>query len=54
MRDGYALSSEASSSWNFVKTEPLSPLSDDYNFAYACDVAETKGSKPGHIVELPF
>jgi hypothetical protein len=32
-----------------VKTEPLSP-----SFAYASDVAEERGSKPGRIIELPF
>ena len=37
-----------------VKTEPLSPLASDDGFAYACDVAERRGSKPGHVVELPF
>jgi hypothetical protein len=36
------------------KTEPLSPLADVSDFAYACDVAEDSGCKPGHVVELSF
>jgi hypothetical protein len=53
-RDGYALTSEASSSWPFVKTEPLSPVIGDCSLAYASDTAKNNGFRPGHIVELPF
>jgi hypothetical protein len=53
-RDGYALTSEASSSYSYVKTEPLSPISGDCGFAYASDIVEERGRKPGRIVELPF
>jgi hypothetical protein len=53
-RDGYALSTEASSSRTFVKTEPLSSKIDDCNFTYASDTAENSGRNPGHIVELSF
>jgi hypothetical protein len=53
-RDSYALATEASSSQRFVKTEPPSPKTDDYNLAYASDTAENSGRNPGHIVELSF
>jgi hypothetical protein len=36
------------------KAEPLSPLADASDFAYACDVAEDSVCKPGHVVELLF
>jgi hypothetical protein len=52
--DGYALATKASSSQTFVKTEPLSPKTADYNFAYASDTAENSGRNPGHIVEHSF
>jgi hypothetical protein len=52
--DGYALTSEASSSRPFVKTEPPSPISGDCSFAYATDMAEERGRNPGRIIELPF
>jgi hypothetical protein len=52
--DGYALATEASSSRTFVKTEPLSRISDDCDFTYVCDVAENRGRNPDHVVELPF
>jgi hypothetical protein len=53
-RDGYALVTEDSSPQTFVKTEPLSPKTDDHNFAYASDTAESSGRNPGYIVELSF
>jgi hypothetical protein len=53
-RDGYALTSGASSSRSFVKTEPLSPISGDCSIAYASDIVEERGCKPSCIVELPF
>jgi hypothetical protein len=53
-RNCYALATEASSSCNFVKTEPLSPITGDCSFAYASDIAENRGRSPGRIVELPF
>jgi hypothetical protein len=52
--DGYALATEASSLHDFMKTEPLSPITGDCSFAYASDVAENGGRSPGHIVELSF
>jgi hypothetical protein len=44
----------ASSSSNFVKTEPLSPRTDEHDFAYASDIVENNSRDPGHIVELSF
>jgi hypothetical protein len=45
---------KASSSRTFVKTEPPSPKTSDYDFAYASDTIENNGRDPGHIVELPY
>jgi hypothetical protein len=53
-RDGYTLANKASSSQAFVKTEPLSNITNDCNFAYASDTAKNGGRNPGHIVELSF
>jgi hypothetical protein len=36
------------------KTEPLSPLADAPDFAYASDTAEDNVCKPVHVVELSF
>jgi hypothetical protein len=43
-----------SSSSNLVKTEPLSPITTELDFAYARDVAENSSREPGHVVELSF
>jgi hypothetical protein len=51
-RDSYALATEASNPRTFVKTEPLSPKTSDYDFAYASDTAEHIGRNPGHVVEV--
>jgi hypothetical protein len=48
--DSYAPATEASSSRNFVKMEPLSPKTGDYDFSYASDTVENNGRDPGHIV----
>jgi hypothetical protein len=53
-RDGYALATEASSPRTFVKTEPLSPKTNNYDSAYASDTAEHSGRNPGHIVEISY
>jgi hypothetical protein len=53
-RDGYTLATEASSPRTFVKTEPLSPKTGDYDFAYASDTTEHSGHNPGHIVEISY
>jgi hypothetical protein len=52
--DGYVPATEASSSRTFVKTEPLSPKTSDYDFAYASNTIENNGRDPGHIVELSY
>jgi hypothetical protein len=36
------------------KTEPLSPIADELDFAYASGIADDNNRKPGHIVELSF
>jgi hypothetical protein len=36
------------------KMEPLSPLADASDFAYASDMAEENACRPGHVVELSF
>jgi hypothetical protein len=36
------------------KTEPLSPIADELDFAYASDIAEHNSREPGHVVELLF
>jgi hypothetical protein len=43
-----------SSSSRIPKTEPLSPITDELDFAYASDIVDDNSSKPRHIVELPF
>jgi hypothetical protein len=43
-----------SCSANIPKTEPLIPIADALDFAYASDVAEDNSCKPGHVVELSF
>jgi hypothetical protein len=43
-----------SRSANILKTEPLSPIADALDFAYASDVAEDSSCRPGHVVELSF
>jgi hypothetical protein len=52
--DDYALAIEASSPRTFVKAEPLSPNTSDYDFAYASDTAEHSGHKPGHIIKISY
>ena len=53
--DKFAIANvDASDPPAIVKMEPPSPLASDDGFAYACDVAEGRGSKPGHVIELPF
>jgi hypothetical protein len=46
--------SATSCSANILKMEPLSPLADASDFAYASDVAEDNSCKLGHVVELSF
>jgi hypothetical protein len=44
----------ASSSSKVMKTESLSPITDEHDFAYASDVVENNSRGPGHIVELSY
>jgi hypothetical protein len=44
----------SSSSTKIPKTEPLSPIAGELNFAYASDIAEDDSCEPGHVVELSF
>jgi hypothetical protein len=44
----------SSSSTKILKTEPLSPIVAELNFAYASDIAEDDSCEPGHVVELSF
>jgi hypothetical protein len=39
---------------NIPKEDPLGPIADALEFAYASDVAEDNSYKPGHVVELSF
>jgi hypothetical protein len=49
------ISSAANSrSLKIPKTEPLSPIAAELDFAYASDIADDNSSKPRHIVELSF
>jgi hypothetical protein len=43
-----------SSSSRIPKTEPLSPIADELDFAYVSDIADDNSRKPEHIVELSF
>jgi hypothetical protein len=48
-------SNDASSSSSKVpKMEPLSPIADSLDFAYASDIAEDNICEPGHVIELSF
>jgi hypothetical protein len=43
-----------SRSTKIPKTEPLSPIAGELNFAYASDIAEDDSCEPRHVVELSF
>jgi hypothetical protein len=43
-----------SSSMKILKTEPLSPIAGELDFAYASDIADDNNCEPGHVVELSF
>jgi hypothetical protein len=44
----------ALSSSRLIETEPLSPITDEHDFAYASDLVENNSRDPGHIVELLY
>jgi hypothetical protein len=52
--EGDTSTTVTSNSSSLVKTEPLSPKTDDYDFTYACEIVENNSRDPGHIVELSF
>jgi hypothetical protein len=54
LRKKESSSAANSSSPKISKTEPLSPIADELDFAYASDIAEDNSREPGHIVELSF
>jgi hypothetical protein len=43
-----------SSSSKIPKTEPLSPIAGELDFAYASNIAEDNSCELGHVVELSF
>jgi hypothetical protein len=54
LRESDTPAAATSNSSSLVKTKPLSPKTDDYNFAYASDIVGNNSCDPGHIVELSF
>jgi hypothetical protein len=54
LRDGNTPAAATSSSQSLVKTEPLSPKTDEYDFSYASDIVENNGRDLEHIVELSY
>jgi hypothetical protein len=54
LRKGESSSTMNSSSLRIPKMEPLSPITDELDFAYASDIAEDHSREPGHVVELSF
>jgi hypothetical protein len=54
LRKKESSSAANSSSSKIPKTEPLSLIADELDFAYASDIAEDNSREPGHIVELSF
>jgi hypothetical protein len=54
LRKRESSSATNSSSPRIPKTEPLSPIADELDFAYASDIAEDNSREPGHVVELSF
>jgi hypothetical protein len=54
LHEDYSATAAASSSSKLLKTEPLSPITTELDFAYASDVAENNSRNLGHIVELSF
>jgi hypothetical protein len=54
LRKKESSSAANSSSSRIPKMEPLSPITDELDFAYASDIAEDTSREPGHVVELSF
>jgi hypothetical protein len=54
LRKKESSSAANSNSSKIPKTEPLSPIADELDFAYSSDIAEVNSREPGHVVELSF
>jgi hypothetical protein len=54
LRKGDSFTATNSNSSRIPKMEPLSPITDELNFAYASDIAEDNSREPGHVIELSF
>jgi hypothetical protein len=54
LREEDSPATTTSSFRTFVKTKPLSPMTDEHDFAYASNFAKDTGLDPGHVVELSF
>jgi hypothetical protein len=54
LREDDSPAATASGSSKVLKTEPLSPITDELDFAYASDIVESNSRDPGHIVELSY
>jgi hypothetical protein len=54
LHKGESSTATNSSSSRIPKMEPLSPITNELDFAYASDIAEDNSHEPGHVVELSF
>jgi hypothetical protein len=54
LRKKESSSAANSSSSRTPKTEPLSPIADEFDFSYTSNIAEDNSREPGHVVELSF
>jgi hypothetical protein len=54
LRKRESSSAANSNSSRIPKTEPLSPITNELDFAYASNIAEDYSRGPGHVVELSF
>jgi hypothetical protein len=54
LREDFSPDAAALSSSKVMKTELVSPITDEHNFTYASDVVENNSCEPGHIVELLY
>jgi hypothetical protein len=54
LREDESPTTTNSSSSRIPKTEPLSLIATELDFAYASDIVENNSRDPGHVVELSF
>jgi hypothetical protein len=54
LQKGDSFTATNSSLSRIPKMEPLSPITDELDFAYASGNAEDNSREPGHVVELSF